>query len=316
VNPIMPSASTEPDATVGSFLTLTGLEPDNLLAFLALLGLLRALEKVWPDRHPRVAWRRTPMTADLHLAGGTGAESMLAAADGGIRALGPAYDFDRADITYKPEEFRHLAIESANDRERARLIAALGSDSALRRDGETVEPTSLCAMFGQGHQHFLSRLSAMATRDHPANNLDLSRALFEAWRYDDDTDGFRWDPMEDRRYAHQFGDPSENRNKIGTVTGANRLAAVGFGLLASMPTARGLATLGIAGTGRERYVCWPIVALPTSLAGHLALMAHPDAGDEEKAAALSSYGVRAIARARRYQTGKFFNFERARFQIL
>ena len=37
--------------------------------------------------------------------------------------------------------------------------------------------------------------------------------------------------MEDRRYAHQYGDPSEARNKIGTVTGANRLAAIGFSAL-------------------------------------------------------------------------------------
>ena len=230
--------------------------------------------------------------------------------------VGRAYDFDRDDITYTREEFRHFATARATDPERARLVAALASDGALRRDGETVEPTSLCAMFGQGHQHFLSRLSGMATRDHPANALDLSRALFEAWTYEDDTDGFRWDPMEDRRYAHQYGDPSQSRNQIGAVTGANRLAAIGFGLFASMPTARGLATLGIAGTRRERYVYWPLVSVPTSLAGHLALLAHPDTGDEERAVVLTSYGVHAIARARRYQVGKFFNFERARIQVL
>jgi hypothetical protein len=297
-------------------LTLSGLEPDNLLAFLALLGLLRALEMVRPQWRPCVAWRGTPMTAELRLAGGASAEEMVSAADAGIREIGRAYDFDRADITYKPEEFRHFAMARANDRERARLVAALASDGAVRRDGETVEPTSLCAMFGQGHQHFLSRLSGMATRDHPANALDLSRALFETWRYEDDTDGFRWDPIEDRRYAHQYGDPSENRNKIGAVTGANRLAAIGFGLLVSMPTARGLATLGIAGTRRDRYVYWPLVGVPATLAGHLALIAHPDIIDEERAVVLLSYGVRAIGRARRYQVGKFFNFERARIQVL
>ena len=223
MNAIVPSASTQPNGPAGALLTLSGLEPDNLLAFLALLGLLRALEMVRPQWHPCVAWRGTPMTADLRLAGGASVEEMVSAADAGIREIGRAYDFDRADITYKPEEFRHFAMSRANDRERSRLVAALASDGAVRRDGETVEPTSLCAMFGQGHQHFLSRLSGMATRDHPANALDLSRALFETWRYEDDTDGFRWDPIEDRRYAHQYGDPSENRNKIGAVTGANRL---------------------------------------------------------------------------------------------
>jgi hypothetical protein len=153
-------------------------------------------------------------------------------------------------------------------------------------------------------------------RDHPANVADLSRALFESWRYEDETDAFRWDPMEDRRYAHQSGDPSEQRNKIGTVTGANRLAVIGFGVLASAPTASGLATLGIAGTRRERNVCWPIVAVQTSLVGHLALFAHPWLGDDGNAPALAAYGVCAVARARRYQVGKFFNYERAVIQML
>jgi hypothetical protein len=35
---------------------LDGLEPDNLLAFLTLLGLLRALETADVDLYPRAAW--------------------------------------------------------------------------------------------------------------------------------------------------------------------------------------------------------------------------------------------------------------------
>lgn len=35
---------------------LAGLEPDNLLAFLALLGLLRSLQAVHPEWHPRARW--------------------------------------------------------------------------------------------------------------------------------------------------------------------------------------------------------------------------------------------------------------------
>jgi hypothetical protein len=35
---------------------LDGLEPDNLLAFLALLGLLRALDTRRPDWHSRAGW--------------------------------------------------------------------------------------------------------------------------------------------------------------------------------------------------------------------------------------------------------------------
>ena len=41
---------------LGRSLRLEGLEPDNLLAFLALLGLLRALEASRPTWQPRAAW--------------------------------------------------------------------------------------------------------------------------------------------------------------------------------------------------------------------------------------------------------------------
>ena len=42
--------------TDGSMYRLAGLEPDNLLAFLALLGLLRSLEEARPASLPRVGW--------------------------------------------------------------------------------------------------------------------------------------------------------------------------------------------------------------------------------------------------------------------
>jgi hypothetical protein len=42
---------------------MTGLEPDNLLAFLAMLGPLRSLEVARPDWLPHVAWQRPPWVA-------------------------------------------------------------------------------------------------------------------------------------------------------------------------------------------------------------------------------------------------------------
>jgi hypothetical protein len=224
--------------------------------------------------------------------------------------------FDRGDITHKPDEFRQIARDACTDLSRAKLVAALGSDGSVRRDGDKIAATPLCAMFGQGHQHFLSRLAALARRDHPSNVADISRAIFQPWRYEDETDGFRWDPMEDRRYAHQSGDPSDSRNKIGTVTGANRLAAIGFAALSCAPAATGLATVGVRGRRGEQDVCWPLPDVPTSYAGYLALLAHPELGTEEGLRTLGVYGVRAVAYSRRFQVGNFFNFERARVQNL
>jgi hypothetical protein len=256
------------------------------------------------------------MIAELEVDGIACADEMVAAADEGIRSLARIYIFDRADVTYKPDEFRLLAAEVHNDRRRAELVAALASDGAIKRDGETVEVTPLCAMFGQGHQHFLTRLAGLATRDHPANLIDLSDTLFKQWRYNDDTDGLRWDPIEDRRYAHQFGDPSEAKNQIGTVTGANRLAAIGFAAFTSVPRATGLVTLGVSGRRGERDICWPLPNVPTSLTGYVALLANPALGDEDEARALRAHGVQGVARARRFSVGKYVNFERARVQVL
>ena len=42
--------------TVGGTHRLDGLEPDNLLAFMALLGLLRTLEEARPGWRPRASW--------------------------------------------------------------------------------------------------------------------------------------------------------------------------------------------------------------------------------------------------------------------
>lgn len=297
---------------------LRGLEADNLLAFLALLGLLRALDTARPQWKARIAWHGAPPAAELLLAVAVDRSDMITEVNAGVRQLGAAYGFDRKDLKYTVDEFRLLALGALHERDRGRLVAALASDGAVRRASKEgrVEVTPLCLLLGQGHQHFLSRLTEMAQRGRTEDEADLERALFETWRYEDKDESFRWDPIEDRRYAHQSGDPSESRNKIGTVAGANRLAAIGFSLLTSVPTAGGLATLGVTGLRREQRVCWPIVGVPTSLSGYVALLAHPWLGDEQTARGLADYGVLAVARARRYQVDRYFNFERARVQFL
>lgn len=57
--------------------TLAGLEPDNLLAFLALLGCLRALEEVRHAWRPRVCWSvdDPPVRPMLSLAAEVGEEA-------------------------------------------------------------------------------------------------------------------------------------------------------------------------------------------------------------------------------------------------
>ncbi len=295
---------------------LKGLEPDNLLAFLALLGLLRSLETAKPEWQPRAAWRDSPISAKLEIRSAATSQEIAAEANTGVKLIGKAYSAalgGRRDLKFAPADFRDLARNTRTHPIESRIVGTLASDGALRKNGKEVIPTAFCVMFGSGHQHFLERLQRVpceGTAD------DVRSALFDTWQYEDRTDSFRWDPIEDRRYAHQFGAPREFKNKIGTVAGANRLAAVGFGTLVSAPAADGLTTLGIVDSEREKYACWPLPAVPTSLTAYLALLAHPMMGSAEKSIELIRYGVVAVARARRFQIDKYFNFARARIQFL
>ena len=166
---------------------LSGLEADNLLAFLALLGALRALDVARPEWEARVVWRGEPPAAELLLTTRASRKGLVEAANAAIHQIGAAYGFDRKDLKYTVGEFRALAREAQSDRERGRLVAALASDGALKRNNREgrVEVTPLCLLLGQGHQHFLSRLTEMTQRREQQDEADLKRALFETWRHED-----------------------------------------------------------------------------------------------------------------------------------
>ncbi len=317
---------------------LEGLEPDNLLAFLALLGLLRTLEKARPHWHPRAAFDldAPPLRPRLFLAEAQDEEAICAAAAEGAKALAEAYRFPakvgsdqpQADLNYTASVARELLEKACDDdlpepqrRERADLWAALMSDAAAKDD--KIEATPLCLLFGQGHQHFLDRLAETPRLEAPpprgrgkaAKTLTaaetLREALFEAWTRQDSTFAFRWDPAEDVRYALRADDPSCVKST--TQHGANRLAALGLAALPVAPSRRGgRVRLEVLGGRYEKTgfsSSWPIWRDPASLAAIRALLADP--GLAEGPQALARLGVVEIRRARRHNVGKFMNFSRA-----
>ena len=214
-------------------------------------------------------------------------------------------------------------------RTRADVLAALMTDGAVKdaknADEPPVDPTPLCLLFGQGHQHFLERFSAVpATLAPPPRGRGknavtltasqcLAEALFAEWRRDDPTFSFRWDPDEDVRYALMAGDPTDAAYKGGTQHGANRLAAVGLAALTIFPEERaGRARPAIIGGefGVEGFsLAWPIWREPASLAAIRSLLAHPRLREANGVAHL---GVDHVVAARRISVGKFLNFSRAR----
>jgi len=304
---------------------LEGLEPDNLLAFLALLGLLRSLEAA--GLRPRAHWHGVPLRPVLTLPEPMTQDEVAKCGADGCLSIAKDHDFgDEKNITFsatRARAFLRDAIDAA-ERGRVALYGALFSDGATKEDG-TVLAAPLCGMFGQGHQHFLTRLVDVPQgavpkalqRRRPAPNLNgpenVAAALFRPWTREDETDSFRWDPAEDRRYALRYRNPSQDAGK--TMHGANRLAAIGLACLpgAAVMRRRGVRflTLGaeIAGDG-ALSITWPIWDRPSSLSAIQSLVGHTglvsDRVDE-----LRRFGVIERRRARRIANGKFMNFTRA-----
>ena len=311
---------------------LNGLEPDNLLAFMALLGLLRVLDEARPNWRARVFWTvdDPPLRPALRTPNDISMDAVAKAVADGLDLLARRHEFDgRKDLTLSPEDATRSLQKAVGAADRdgyiADLWAALVSDAAVLRDRKKVEPTPLCLMFGQGHQHFLERLTSVPRRKVPSARGRgrskvtvpepecLREALFASWKRPDDTQSFRWDPNEDVRYALRARDPTDVATKETTQHGANRLAAVGLSALTVAPRSRfGQVRLVMLGGRREAdgsfVFRWPIWRAPISFACIRALLGHPDLGSRETLAAL---GLVEVRRARRISAGKFMNVTRA-----
>ncbi|HEY7296518.1 MAG TPA: hypothetical protein VH684_01170 [Xanthobacteraceae bacterium] len=311
-------------------LRLEGLEPDNLLASLALLGLLRTLEAARPDWRPRAAWDLDdpPLRPVLVLSGSQTPGAICEAAADGAALLAEYYVFpqnaaggDQKDLNYTETIARELLIQAAHQLDSADVWSALMCDAAAK-DGK-IEATPFCLLFGQGHQHFLDRLAQVPRipappprgRGKAAVTLTaadtLHEALFEEWKRADPTPGFRWDPAEDVRYALRAMNPSDEKST--TQHGANRLAALGLTALTAVPVQRGervrLRVLGGHFERNEFFFYWPVWKHPASLSAIRALIGHPEL--RKGPAAVAHLGVVEVRCTRRISVGKYMNFARA-----
>ena len=312
-----------PDATMlGDRHRLAGLEPDNLLAFMALLGLLRALESVCPAWRPRAFWdvETHPWRPVLTLAAPQTEAAIAAAAVEGVQKLAVAHDAtgNANDLKFTAVDFRNLRDQA--DQAGRDVLDALACDAATRTDksDDALWPTPFAFMFGQGHQHFLDRFRSVPaglSRESGADgrtthgSAAIAAALFAPWRRADRTDGFRWDPVEDRRYALRARAPSGD--PATTEQGANCLAAIALPLLPVTPIrrrgeARVLAPMTSYSPSGNIAFSWPIWAAPATLAAILALLRHPELAEERPKTGRMPHAC-AIFRASRISVGKYFN---------
>jgi len=298
---------------------LTGLEPDNLLAFLALLGLLRALEVARPDWRPRVSWKGPPWKAQLHLSAVLEKLDVGLAASEGIAAVCEHFDAaGHKNASFTLDEYRAYAEGMRSNVVGAALVSALAAERPQKKAGG-VMAAPLVMMFGGGHQHFLERLIEVPRAEVPEGELKstpdvrgshkIAEALFEPWRRIDRSDAFRWDPEDNQRYALRFGDPSP-AGAAPTVHGANRLAAVGFLSFAAAPAERQTQVIGsVRDHGEWRFV-WPIWSRPLSRIAIENLLVHPDLLRGARSR-VSPLGVCDVLRARRIANAKLMNVTRA-----
>ena len=107
-----------------------------------------------------------------------------------------------------------------------------------------IRDTAWRTVSGAGHQHFLETMRKLADE----SDLDsLERCLFHPWTRPDTRLSLRWDPQDDRRYAHRWRDPADRKDRPATEWGANRLAFEAISLFPVAPAGRWLATTGFRG---------------------------------------------------------------------
>ena len=293
---------------------LRGLDGSNPLAFLAALGTLRTLTAAWPERAVRMGWRIEtgawrPVLKAGGWAGAAAADELLDALAGQLAggAGRAAFRFTR-DLRLLPATFREFALAAREaalsgnlqSQDDAAFAAAFACEGCLNKDG-TVQDTAFRTMSGAGHQHFVGSMEELAKgtdREH------LRRALLAGWDYQDGKPSLRFDPVDDRRYALRWSDPSGDA--IRTMRGANRLAVEALPLLPTCPVGQRLATTGF---NIYKLWTWPIWEPWLSLDVTRTLLALSELqSDMPNRPVLLALGVREVFRCERITVGKFRNF--------
>lgn len=302
-----------------------GLRANNLVAFMAALGTLRVSTLVWPNLTPRLAWsdKGGCWSATLRLNDAVTQDEFLARLHAYLAAQSNAPAMNIADdLTISSSDF-HTTLDNARNRANANartesdFLAAFGSDAVESKVGGrpsgNIADTALRTMSGAGHQHFIGTMRTLIS-DTTEQHLD--RALFTTWTYTDpmQNHSLRWDPNDDIRYALQWTEPSKDKNRqtMGCVWGAYRLAIEALPFFTTVSQANRLATTGFSDSRKDVQFTWPIwdqfIGLDTA-ASLVALMNLKLSSLDR--AELAKRGIQEIFRCRRITQGKFRNFTSA-----
>ena len=205
-----------------------------------------------------------------------------------------------------PDHFRFTAERiagqlSPTDRRCGDLLAAFGCEAVFDSKNNRVRTTPFCFVTGSGHQYFLATVVELL---NCVNAARINQALFHPAPHSDAKLSMRWDPVEDRRYAMMWSDPTSTGNEAKTNWALNLLAYRGLQLLPSVPLARGVATTGFLKRDNGPEWTWPIWLASIGIDPLRSLLALSELQKEQPSrAVLAACQVAEVFRSARLQVG-------------
>lgn len=301
---------------------LPGLDGANPLAFLAAIGLLRALSEFRTGyRLPRLAWESngSRTIAQLYLNSPDPIEDLLPRIVEQAREATGHLQFQFAqDLSVSHSLFRKFCLDAASlatalDHSVADYAVAFGSELSLD-EAEVITDTSFRTMAGAGHQHFIGFMTNILGKTEVPH---LSKALFSPWIYDDPVESLtmRWDPIDDVRYAVRWRNPSGDpvRKRRGSMLGANCLAIMALPLFPTVCSPNGIMTTGFRGRrASNTFFTWPIWSRPLTIDSIRSLLSLANLQlDCPRSSVFEAVGIEEVFRAQRLTIGKVRNFSPA-----
>ncbi len=291
---------------------LPGIDGANPLGFLAALGAWRIADQLYPGT--RMHWEASSgyWLPTLHFPPKISPLSALMRFSRRLKQKPVIfYDLEK-NLNIRPAEFRAVASKLTSetpDQEALAWLSAVGSEIISEipqgKQEDMINVTPLRLLSGSGRQDFIPTLFTVITTTTLRQCVD---SAFIPWSYGDEKLGLRWDPLEDKRYALRWKNPSPDPTM--TQRGANRLAIEGLPLLPAVPVGSRLETTGFTGhRSNDTFWTWPIWESPISIdigRSLLALRALQNPAPDP--AELSARGIAAVYRSQRITTGKFRNF--------
>ena len=282
-------------------LTLDALDGANPLAFLAALGALRILTRVFPAQGLRLSWSQRvgawrpllwtdrPLDEEAVLAvlheTGLGLDRMfspplLAASEAASPKNKKGEPRWKDKLLFPVSALREFCREAtASPSVLVEFSATWAGETApTGEEGDELARRTRFD-FTAGPQAFIRMLRELRESCTPA---DLRRSLFTGWRYSATAVSMRWDPQDEKRqYALQAVDPTNStQNPPLADLGANFLAVEALPLFPLVPD-RWASQPGFDRNADGRCWRWPIWTYPLGLDAIRSLLALPLVDSEE-----------------------------------